>query len=277
MLAQTQHAVESNARMVASAFVDGDAVNDVALAEIFKRPEQMLRGDAKHRGADAHAWIERDDSVVLQFLAETVDEVYFRADAPLRASRRSFYGFDNAFCRADLIGGLCNVEAAFRVNDYANAGVLAADALDLPRRKALVHGAVALPEDDARSANRFRRVSAKFLVRIPHNHLFERDTHAMAGVAAEVLVGEEKDSFAAREGPFHDFGGVGAGANRAAVLAGKGFDGGGRVHVGDGDDLARIKERRELAPAGFHLADVGHIGHGATGVQVRQDNGLVLA
>src|ERR1700675_3735436 len=140
MLAQTQHAVESNARMVASAFVDGDAVNDVALAEIFKRPEQMLRGDAKHRGADAHAWIERDDSVVLQFLAETVDGGDFRADGPLRPRRRSFYGFDNAFCRADLIGGLCNVEAAFRVNDYANAGAVGADALDFTQSNALGTG-----------------------------------------------------------------------------------------------------------------------------------------
>src|SRR6266446_5916503 len=60
------------------------------------------------------------------------------------------------------------------------------------------------------------------------------------------------------------------------MLTGKGFDSRGRVHVSDGDDLARIEKRRQLAPAGFHLADVGHIGHGATGVQVGKNNHLVL-
>src|SRR5207244_5278398 len=87
--------------------------------------------------------------------------------------------------------------------------LLAADAIDLLRREALVHGAIALPEDDARAANRSRRVSAKFLVGIPDDHLFEGDAHAIAGVAAEVLVGEEKHFFACLEGPVHDASGVG--------------------------------------------------------------------
>src|SRR6266851_4011257 len=262
--------------MVAGALVNGNAVNDVALAEVFEHPKEMLRSDAEHRRADANAGIERDDFVVLQFLAEAVDEVDLRADGPFGARGRSLDGFDDAFGGADLIGGLGDLEAAFRVRDDANTGMLAADALDLLRCEALVHGAIALPEDDARAANRFRRVSAKFLVRIPDDHLFERDAHAIAGVAAEVLVGEEENFFARLEGPVHDRGCVGAGADRAAPLTGKGFDGRGRIHVGDGDDFARIEERREFAPAGFHLPDVGHIGHGATSVEVWQDNHLVL-
>src|SRR5712664_1722312 len=237
----------------------------------------MLWRDAEHRGADTNAGIERDDFVIPQFLAEAVDEVDFRADGPLRASGRSFYGFDNAFCRADLIGGLCDFKAAFGMRDDANAGMLAADALDLLRREALVHGAIALPEDDARAANRFRRVSAKFLVGIPNDHLLERDAHAIAGVAAEVLVGKEENFFARLEGPVHDRGGIGTGADRAAMLTGEGLDGRGRVHVSDGDDFARVDKGREFTPAGFHLADIGHIGHGATGVEVGQDNHLVLA
>src|SRR6202158_5882669 len=82
MLAQTEHAVESNPRMVASALVNGNAVNDVTLAQIFERPKKMLRSNAKHRRADTNAGIERDDFVVLQLLAEAVDEVNFRADGP---------------------------------------------------------------------------------------------------------------------------------------------------------------------------------------------------
>src|SRR5260370_9763472 len=106
--------------------------------------------------------------------------------------------------------------------------MLAADALNLLRGEALVHGAVAFPEDDARAADRFRRVSAKFLVRIPDDHLLERDTHAIAGVAAKVLVGEEEDFFAPLETPFHDGGRAGTGPDRAAPLACKGFDGSSR-------------------------------------------------
>src|ERR1700719_1009793 len=218
MLSQTQHAVESNPRVVAGALIDGDAVYNVALAQIFEHPEEMLRSDTEHRRAHANAGIERDDFVVLQFLAEAVDEVDFRADGPCGAGGRSLDGFDDALGGADLIGGLGNFEAAFGMSDDANAGMLAADAIHLLRREALMHGAIALPEDDARAANRFRRVSAKFLVGIPDNHLFERDVHAIAGVASEVLVGKEENFFAGFESPLHDPGGVGASAHRAAML-----------------------------------------------------------
>ncbi len=235
MLTQSEHAVESNSRVVSSALIDGDAVDDVAFAEIFERPQEMLGSDAEHQG---------NDFVVFQFFAEAVDEVNFRTDGPLSARGRILDGFYNALGRADLIGGLSDLEPAFRVGDDANSGVLAADARDLLGREALVHRAVALPENDAGTANRFRRVSAKFLVGIPDNHLIQRDAHAVAGVAAKMFVGEKEHFFAGVEGPSHDGGGVGAGANRAAMLTGKGFDGRGRIHVGDRDDFARIDERR---------------------------------
>src|SRR6266481_9729710 len=112
MLAQTEHAVEGNPRMVASAFVNGDAVHNIAFTEVFERPEEMLRGDAEHRGADANAGIERDNLVALQFLAEAVDEMDFRANGPLGACRRGLNGLDNGLGRADLIGSLGNLEAA---------------------------------------------------------------------------------------------------------------------------------------------------------------------
>src|SRR5438034_10390866 len=204
MLAQTQHAVESNPRMTASVLVNGDTVNDVALTQILERPEKMLRSDTEHRGANADAGIERDDFVVLQFLAEAIDQVNFCAHGPLRADRRSLDGFDDTLGRADLIGGLGDLEAAFGMRDDANSRMLAADALDLLRREALVHGTIALPEDDARAANRFQSVSAKFLIRVPNDHLVEGNAHTMAGVAAKVFVGEEEDFFASRESPFHN-------------------------------------------------------------------------
>src|ERR1700682_3134063 len=237
----------------------------------------MLRSDTEHRRADANAGIEREAFVVLQFLAEAVDEGDYGADALLVAGGRSLDGFCDALRRTDLIGGLRDFEAAFGMHDDANAGMLAANALDLLRREALVHGAIALPEDDARVVDRFRSVSAKFLVGIPDDHLVARNAHAIASVASKVLVGKEENFFALLEGPLHDPSGVGTGANRAALLTGEGFDGRGRVHIGNGDDLARIEKRREFAPAGFHLADVGHISHRAACAQVSQNNHLVLA
>src|SRR3989442_12305392 len=85
MLTQTQHAVEGKSRIVASALIDRNAVDDAAFAEVFERPKEMLRGNAEHRGADADAGIERDDFAVPELLAEAVDEVDFRAHSPLGA------------------------------------------------------------------------------------------------------------------------------------------------------------------------------------------------
>src|SRR6266567_116861 len=256
MLTQTQHAVEGNSRIVTSALIDRNAVDDMAFAEIFKRPKEMLRGNAEHRGADADAGIERDDIAVAEFLAEAVDEVDFRAHSPLGAGGRGRNGLDDAFGRADLVGGLGDLEAAFGMNDDANAGMFAADALDLAQREALVHRAVAFPEDDTRVADGFRRIAAKFLIRIPNDHPLEWNAHAIAGVAAKMLVGEKEHFFAALEGPLHDGGGVRTGTNRAALLAGEGLDRGGGIHVGDGNDLARIEERRKLVGVAAEIGEV---------------------
>src|SRR2546427_4865555 len=110
--------------MVPSAFVDGDAIDDVALAKIFEHPEEMLRSDAEHRCANTDAGIERDDFVVLQFLAEAVDEVDFRADGPFGAGGGSLYGCDGNLRRAAFICGPCAFEAAFGVRDDAEDRVL---------------------------------------------------------------------------------------------------------------------------------------------------------
>src|SRR5260370_42647988 len=101
MLGQSEHAVESNSSVVASAFVDGDAVDDVAFAQIFKLPKEGLRCDAEHGGANANAGIERDDSVVCEFLAKAVDKGNFRAYGPLGASRCRLNSLDDAPARTD--------------------------------------------------------------------------------------------------------------------------------------------------------------------------------
>jgi len=79
-------------------------------------------------------------------LPRAVDEVDFGADGPLSAGGRSLDGFDDALGRTDLIGGLCDFEAAFGMHDDANVrDARGRTPLDLLRREALVHGAIALP------------------------------------------------------------------------------------------------------------------------------------
>src|ERR1700747_2061318 len=97
MLAETEHAVEGNSRMMASTFVNRDAVDNVALTQVFERPKEMLGSDAEHRGANANTGIERDDLVAFQFLAEAIDKVDFRANGPRCAGRRSLNGLDDGF------------------------------------------------------------------------------------------------------------------------------------------------------------------------------------
>src|SRR6266581_5143264 len=53
MLAQRERAVEGQTGEIAGAFVDGDAIDDVAGTQVFEGPEKMLRSDAEHGGADA--------------------------------------------------------------------------------------------------------------------------------------------------------------------------------------------------------------------------------
>ncbi len=60
------------------------------------------------------------------------------------------------------------------------------------------------------------------------------------------------------------------------MFAGERFDGRGRIHVRDGHQL-EIAQRGKLFPARFDLADVRHIGHGAAGVQVGKNHGLMRA
>src|SRR5205823_12277810 len=71
--------------------------------------------------------------------------------------------------------------------------------------------------------------------------------------------------------------GVGAGADRATLLSGECLDRRSGVHVRDGNDFADVHDRGKFAPAGLHLADVGHVGHGAAGIQVGKHNDLVRA
>src|SRR5207237_4400241 len=118
-------------------------------------------------------------------------------------------------------------------------------------------------EQNARLAKRFRCVSAELLVWVPDDHFSEWDTHAIARISAEMLVGEEKNLFAVFESPLQDGRGVGAGADRATVLSGECLDRRSGVHVRGGKAFGEVDDRGKFAPAGLYLLDVGNVGIGA--------------
>src|SRR4029077_5369411 len=173
-----------------------------------------------------------------------------------------------------LIRGLSHFVAALRMHNYLDAWVSSTDFLDVPRLEALMDGAVALPQNDPRFSSRFWRITTEILIRIPHDHFVERDTHAKRGVPSEVFVRQKEDSLSVLEGPAHYRGGIRTGADGAAVLAGKRLDGRCGIHVGDGNEL-KVADGVKLLPADFHLSYVGHVCHRAAGVQVGKNHGLV--
>jgi hypothetical protein len=60
------------------------------------------------------------------------------------------------------------------------------------------------------------------------------------------------------------------------VLAHEGLQGGRGVHVGDGHDPLDVDHPAEGLPGLLDLVQVGHVRHGAAGVQVREDDRLLV-
>src|SRR6266702_2464978 len=152
-------------------------------------------------------------------------------------------------------------------------------------------GAVALPEEDAAGCEALGGLTALQSPRIPYHHVFHGNSHGGAGVAAEVLIGQEEDALstqttktcrwgprvAASEGPLKGGARVGGGADQAAALAAECLDGGCRIHIGQGNGFGGESKALEGFPAGLDLGDFSHVGHGAASVQVRQNDLLAVA
>ena len=79
------------------------------------------------------------------------------------------------------------------------------------------------------------------------------------------------------EGPGQDGPGVGRGADGPAVATDEGLQVGGRVHVGHRDDPGDVGHPAESLPGLLDRLEVGHVGHGAAGVEVREQHLLVVA
>ena len=194
-------------------------------------------------------------------------------------ARRAVDPLEDALGRADLVGELDHLVLALGVHDDLAVGVLGAERRDVLGLEALVDRAVALPQQERRFLDVALVEAAELAVRVPHPHVRLAVAHLVAGVAAEVLVGEEEDLVAPGapcERPLEDGPGVRRRADGAAVLADERLQRGRRVHVGDRHDPLDVGDRGEVVPALLDLVDVGHVGHGAAGVEVGEDHALVV-
>ena len=114
--------------------------------------------------------------------------------------------------------------------------------------------------------------------RVPEPHLVEGVTHLHAGVAAEVLIGEEQHLVGGLliERPREHGARIRRGADGAAVAAHERLEGGRRIHVGDRDHAVDVGDAADLLPRLLDRLDVGHVGHRAAGVQVGQEHLLMV-
>jgi hypothetical protein len=165
------------------------------------------------------------------------------------------------------------------VDDHDAVGVLGPERLDLGRPEALVDRAVAPPQQERGRLGLGLAQAAEVVAGIPDGHLRQLVAHRHAGVAPEVLIGEEQDlvGMTVAERPLQHGPGVGRGAHGAAVAAHERFQGGRGVHVGDRDDPVDVHDLGQRLPGLGDLVDVGHVGHRAARVEVGEDHALVVA
>jgi len=134
------------------------------------------------------------------------------------------------------------------------------------------------PQQDGSPPDLLRAQTAVGQVGIPHQHVFQRDAALVAGPASQMLVGKEEELGAARQRPLHDVRRIGRGAHDAAVAAAE------RLEIGRGIDvrdrridlgLIAVEHLAQFPPGARHLGEIGHVGHGTAGGQIRQDRHLL--
>src|SRR5919112_1869618 len=127
-------------------------VDDAARGERVERPCEVLRGYAVHRRAHAEVWREQSYVLVGVLLYQAVDEVDLRADRPRGARGRFLNRLDDELRRAVQVGLLDDGALALRVHEHPYARYFLPHLIDVPGAEAAVHGAVALPQNQARAS-----------------------------------------------------------------------------------------------------------------------------
>lgn len=139
-----------------------------------------------------------------------------------------------------------------------------------------MHQAIPFPENDPGLFEGLRGIAPQRLSRIPDNDFIRGDTHLVGGILTEVLIRKKEDLLTLSESPRKGLAGVGGSADDAAGLPAKGFNNGVRIHIGHGHYFVGRYHGYQFIPGALHHHMVGHIGHPATGLFVRDLDGLAL-
>ena len=102
--------------------------------------------------------------------------------------------------------------------------VLGAERLNVRRLEHLMNGAMSFPEQNLCVADLFLGKTAARLIRVPDDHLIQRNAALVAGPAPEVLIREEQNLGAARQRPVQNHWCVGRGADNTTAITTEGFE-----------------------------------------------------
>jgi hypothetical protein len=166
--------------------------------------------------------------------------------------------------------------AALGVDEHPHPRDALAHPVDVLGQEAVVDRAMPAPQQHLGRPGPLRVEAALVAVGIPDHAVGLLEAHGEGGVAAQMLVGEEQHPLGPLERPGHGPGRVRGGADGAAFAAGERLDRGRGVHVGQGHGPARQPLLEDL-PGLVDLGEGRHVGHGAAGGQVGQDDLLVVA
>ena len=128
-----EHPVQGQTRIGGNVRINRNLIDDTAIQQIFKRPQEVLRIDAEHSGAEASAIIERDNEPVRILFRQAVHKMDLCADSPFRAGGRLRETSDNVLGRAEIICELNDFKSALRVGNYPDAGIPCTDLRDVLR------------------------------------------------------------------------------------------------------------------------------------------------
>ena len=108
---------------------------------------------------------------------------------------------DDGVGRTDDVTELDHLVGALGMDHDDAVGVLGPEGLDVLGTEALVHRAVAFPQQQGRLLHLAVGEAAEGLAWVPDSHVVGAEAELVAGVAAEVLVREEEDTIAAARAP----------------------------------------------------------------------------
>ena len=176
------------------------------------------------------------------------------ADAEHRPGRGLLDPVEDPLGRPDPVGELHHVVRALGVHDHLAVGCSARNCGDVLGPEALVHRAVALPEEERRLLDVALLEPAELEARVPHPHRPPRRSPCRSAVLRPRCWSGKNSTLISpgtplAERPVEDRPRVRRRAHRAAVLAHERLQRGRGVHVGDGHDLGDVGDRRQRCPS----------------------------